>query len=141
MDDKSSLLKLKLYLFSSIDAEQRQEKRQLTAKEKKDRSLTGRTTYASGMTIGRNPYVGNIKPDEFSERLGKSKQFLERQYEEEGNGKDPVQIKVDGTERLSTPGNYPGEEHIPENQVSKRNIQASAPEEAKWIDRGIQVLQ
>ena len=84
MDDKSSSLKLKLHLFSSADADQVQGQQKLPAKEKKDGSLTGRPTYASGLTNGMIFQGWNIKPDEFSERLGKAKQFLERQYDEEG---------------------------------------------------------
>ena len=55
MDDKLSPLKLKLYLFSSADADKRQDQQQLPVKEKKVRSLTVLPTYASGLTIGRNP--------------------------------------------------------------------------------------
>ena len=47
--------------------------------------MTGWLTYASSLIIGKNPYVGNIKPAEFSKRLGKANQFLERQYDKEGN--------------------------------------------------------
>ena len=90
MDDECSSLKRKLYLFSSADAEQRQDQRQLSVKEKKDGSSTGRPTYASGLTIGSNPSGFNIKPAEFSERLGTAKQFLERQYYKRGDGKHPV---------------------------------------------------
>ena len=57
----------------------------MTVKEKKDGSLTGQPTYASGLTIRSNSYVGNIKPAKFSERLGKAKQFIERQYDKEGD--------------------------------------------------------
>ena len=35
--------------------------------------------------IRRNKHDGNIKPAEFSKRLGKAKQFLERQYDKEGD--------------------------------------------------------
>ena len=35
MDDESSFLKLNFYLFSSADADQRQENWQITVKEKK----------------------------------------------------------------------------------------------------------
>ena len=41
--------------------------------------------YISGMKIRRNPFSGTIKPEEFIERLGKAKQFLERQYGEQGD--------------------------------------------------------
>ena len=81
MDDESSLIKLKLYLFSSADNDQQQEQWQLTVEEKKDCWLTGQPTCASGLKIRRNPYGGNIKPAKFSKSLGKYKQFLERQNE------------------------------------------------------------
>ena len=113
MDDKSSSLKLKKYLFSYADAEQRQDQQHLTVKEKKDGSSIGRPTYYSGLTIRRNTYSERIKPAAFSKRLGKAKQLLDRQYKKEGDRKHPVQIKADRTERLRTPGNSHGEEHIP----------------------------
>ena len=83
MDDKSSLLKIKLYLFSSANADQRQDQKHLTIKDKKDRSLSGRPSYASYLEIGRNPYDGKINPDKFSENLKKAKQLIERQYYKE----------------------------------------------------------
>ena len=83
MDNKSSPLKLKLYLLSSADAEQRQDQRQLPVEDKKDGSSEGMSIYISGLTIRRNNYVGNIKPEDFSECLGKANQFLERQYGKE----------------------------------------------------------
>ena len=78
MDDELSSLKLKLYLFSSVNTEQWQDQRQLPIEEKKDGSLTGLLIYISGLTIERNTYDGNINPPEFRERLGKAKQFLEQ---------------------------------------------------------------
>ena len=54
MDGELSLLKLKLYLLSSANYEQRQDQRQLPAKEKKDRSLKVRPTYTSGLAIRSN---------------------------------------------------------------------------------------
>ena len=71
-------LKLKLYLFSSPDAEQRQDQRHLPFKEKKDGIYPGPLTYASGLMIGRNFYGGKINPAEFYKRLEQSKQFLKR---------------------------------------------------------------
>ena len=70
MDDESSLLKLKPYIFPSTDAEQQQDHRQLSVKDKKCRILTGRLTYASGLMLIRNPYGLNIKPSKSSKRLG-----------------------------------------------------------------------
>ena len=81
MDDESSPLKLKLYLFSSADADQQQDQRQLTVEDKNYGSLTGCPTYAYGLMIISNPCVRKIKTFEFSERLGKAKQSLERQYD------------------------------------------------------------
>ena len=95
MDDESSSLKLKLYLLSSADAEQRQDQQQLSFKEKKYGRSTGRPAYAYGLTIGRNPYVLKIKPAKFSKRLETDRQLLERQYYKGGDGKHPVQIKPD----------------------------------------------
>ena len=81
MDDESSPLKLKPYLFSSADADQQQDQRQLTVEDKNYGSLTGFPTYAYGLIIISNPCVRKIKTVEFSDRLGKAKQSLERQYD------------------------------------------------------------
>ena len=64
-----------------------------------------------------------------------------RRRKREGDGKRPVQIKADGTERLRTPGNSSGKERTPEEQGSKRKLQPSAPEEAERSDGGVQALQ
>ena len=69
MDAKVSSLKLKLYLFSSADAEKQQDQKQLPVKENKDGSSTGPTTYVFGMTIRRIPYGDKINPSEFCKRL------------------------------------------------------------------------
>ena len=87
MDDKLSSLKLKLYLLSSADADKRQDQKQLPVEEKKDGSLTSLPTYASGLTIGRNPNCRTINPVEFIGRLVKENQVLERQYDKEGDKK------------------------------------------------------
>ena len=52
--DKLSSLKLKLYLFSSVNAEQRQDQRKMLVKDNKDISLTGPTTYTFDPTIKIN---------------------------------------------------------------------------------------
>ena len=57
----------------------------MPVEEKKDGSSTGLTTYTYSLMIGRNTYGGTINPTEFSERLGKTKQFLERKYDGEGD--------------------------------------------------------
>ena len=62
MYDKFSLLKMKLYLLSSVNAEQQHDQRQLLVEEKKHVSSTGRPTYVSGLTIRSNSYEGNINP-------------------------------------------------------------------------------
>ena len=83
----------------------------------------------------------SIKPPESIERLGTVKQFLKRQCYKGGDGKHPVKIKADGTKRLRTPGKSPGEEKLPEEQGSPMKHQASAPEEAKHSNGGLQALQ
>ena len=90
MDDESSSLKLKLYFFSSEDAEQWKDQRQISVEEKEDGNPKGRPTHSSGMTTRRNPYVLKIKPAEFSEWLGTDKQFLERKSYEGDDKKNPV---------------------------------------------------
>ena len=141
MDDESSLLKIKLYLFHSAGAEQQQDQQQLSFEEKKGGSSTRQVTYASGLTIGRKPYGLKIKPANFSKRLGMSNQFLDRQCYKGGDGKHSVQFKSDVTERLRTPWNSPGEEHLTEDQGSTRTRQASSQEEAERSDKGLQDLQ
>ena len=85
MDDESSLLKPKLYLISYDNDEQKQDQQQLPAKYKKYGSLKGLPTYASGLTIGINPYGITIKPVEFSKCLVKSKHVLEQKYDKGGD--------------------------------------------------------
>ena len=85
MDDELSSLKLKLFLLSYAGTYQRQDQQQLPAEEKKGGILTGLSTYASGLNIRRNFYGGTIKTVEFSESMRESKQFLERQYNKEGD--------------------------------------------------------
>ena len=84
MDDELSSLKLKHCLLSYAGTYQRQDQQQLPAEEKKGGILTGLSTYASGLNIRRNFYGGTIKTVEFSERMRESNQFLERQYNKEG---------------------------------------------------------
>ena len=69
MDDKLSLLKIKLHLFYSTDANQRQDQRQLPVKDKKGGSSTGPPIYVSGLTIRINPYIRKINPAEFFNRF------------------------------------------------------------------------
>ena len=69
----------------------------MSTKEEKEGSSKGQTTYASGLTIGRKPYELNIKPVNFSERLGTAKQFLKWKYYTGCDKKHSFQIKVDGT--------------------------------------------
>ena len=80
MDDESPSLKIKLYLFSSVDTDQQQGQRELPVGEKKYGRSTGLPIYISGLSLGKNTYVFSIKPDKSSERLGKAKHFLEPQY-------------------------------------------------------------
>ena len=51
MDEKYSLIKIKLYLFSSTDAYQWQDQRQLPVEDKKGGSSTGPPTYVSSFII------------------------------------------------------------------------------------------
>ena len=60
MDNKSSYLKLKLYIFSSADSEQLKDHQQLKFKDKKERSLTGHLIYAYGLVSGRKGYGRKI---------------------------------------------------------------------------------
>ena len=103
--------------------------------------MTGWPTYAYSMTIRRNPYRLKINPTKSSECLGTAKQFLEWHCYEGDDGKHPVHIKVDGTKQLRTPWNSPGEDHLPEEQVSTRTRQTSALEEAERSGGGIHTLQ
>ena len=113
----------------------------MSVKYKKDRSSTGQTTYTSGLTIGSNPYILNIKPVKFSEHLGTAKKFLKWEYYTVGDKKHSFQIKADITERLRTPWNSPGEDNLPNQQGLTNMCQARTPEEAEQIDGGIQTLQ
>ena len=56
--DKWPLIKLKLYLFSSANPEQRHVQLQLTVKEKKDESLRGPPTHTSGIITKNIPTAG-----------------------------------------------------------------------------------
>ena len=55
--------------------------------------------------------------------------------------KNPFQIKTEGIEWFRTPWNYPGEEHLPKEQVSTRTCQKSVSEEMERINRGLESLQ
>ena len=82
--DKFPPLNLKLYLFSSTDAEQRQDQRQLPAEEKKDGSSPGPPTYSSVITTKINPYGGKTNPSKFCNRLDQANNFFKRKLNEEG---------------------------------------------------------
>ena len=115
MDDESSLLKPKLYLISYDNDEQKQDQQQLPAKYKKYGSLKGLPTYASGLTIGRNPNCRTINPVEFIGRLVKENQVLERQYDREGDKKTLSESIRTGS---SGPGRH---ETLPVKSTSPRS--------------------
>ena len=73
-----TLIKLKFYLLSSTNMEEQQDQIQLPAKEKKDGSLLGYSTYATGITTERKPYSGNIKPSKFCKRLDQANQSFKQ---------------------------------------------------------------
>ena len=75
MDSTFSSLKLKLYLFYSINSYQRKDKKQLSVKYNKDGSSTGHPIYISGLAIERSSYSGKINPAEFCNILKQSKHF------------------------------------------------------------------
>ena len=72
--DTFSSLKIKLYLFSSTDTNQRQDQIHITVKEKKGGGLTGPPTYTSGLTIEIITYGGIINPAEFCKSLDQEQQ-------------------------------------------------------------------
>ena len=80
----SHSLKIKLYLLSSADNEQRQDQQQLTVAEKKNGSLTGPPTYVSVLVIKINPYCVKIKTAEFWKSLDQAKQSSNNQFNAEG---------------------------------------------------------
>ena len=82
MEDKFSYLKLKLYLFSSTNAEQRKDQKHMPVKNKKDGSTIGTMTSVYGLTIVRNTYSGKIKPKEFCKRLDQAKKSSKNQLNE-----------------------------------------------------------
>ena len=119
MDDESSSLKLKLYIFSSANTDQKQGQKQLPIEGKKKRISTGLPTYASGMTIRINAYDSTIKPAEFKERLGKANKFLEQEYYDEGGKNTLSKSRRKESRRFRNPRNSPSGEHLPEEHLSK----------------------
>ena len=85
MDDKSS--SLKLYVFSSADAEQWQDQQQLPVEENKGNSFTGPLTCAAGLKIRKKPYGGKINPSEFYKRLDQVKNLF-KQVSAPGSAKE-----------------------------------------------------
>ena len=71
MDYESS--SLILYPLYSTKAEQCQDQRQTTVKEKKYGSLTGCPTYTDNLMIIRNAYSGKTNPAKFCNHLDQSK--------------------------------------------------------------------
>ena len=69
--------------------------------------MTGRPTYAPGLTTGRNPYGGKIKPAKFSKSLGKAKQLLERKYDKEGDENTPSKLRRTEPSGQGRQGNLP----------------------------------
>ena len=105
MDDKFPSLKLKFYLFSSSNTKQQQYQRQMSAKDNKYRSPIVLLIYISGLKIGRNNYIWKIKPSKFVERLGKANNFLDRQYDEEGDKNTlpkSIRMELSGSGRHET---------------------------------------
>ena len=77
MDDKTSSIEVKLYIFSSADAKEIHYKWQIPLEENKDGILTGPLTYKSGTKNGRNPYRGKINPNESCKRLDQANQSFQ----------------------------------------------------------------
>ena len=120
MDDESSSLKLKLYLFSYFNTDQWQDQRQLPVEEKKDGSSTG---------LSQESLCQEYKSSQVQRAHGEVQAVPRAAVWQRRWRKNPVQIKTDGTERFRTPWNYFGEEHLPEEQVSTRMRQSIVPEE------------
>ena len=82
--DKFPYLKLKLYLFSSANFNQRQDQHQMTVKDKRDGSFPGLFTYSSGLTTKINSYGRKINFAKFYKRLDQANQFLKYKCDKEG---------------------------------------------------------
>ena len=110
--DKLSLLKLKFYLFSSANAEQRQDQRYLPVEDKKGGSFPGPPTYASGLNNKIKPYDRNIKHEKLCKRLEQAKQSFKWKCDEEGEEKTcPEQEGPD--RQFALPWSSPGEDDCP----------------------------
>ena len=77
MDEKLSLLKLKIYLSFSSDTKQQKDQRHLPVEDNKYRILTGPPIYASGMTILRYLCGEEINPATFYKRLDHTNQSVQ----------------------------------------------------------------
>ena len=114
--NKSPSLKLKLHLFSSTYSEQRQDQRQLPVEEKKDGSLSGPPTYASGLTTERNPYSGKIKPAKFCKRLDQAKHFFKWKCDEQSEDTTVSQTRRTGPSDSRVHGAFPAETIAPRKE-------------------------
>ena len=118
--DKFPPLNLKLYLFSSADAEQRQDQQQLPVKEKKEGSSLGPPTYVSGITTKINTYVGKIKPADLCKHLEQLKQFFKRKCDEESEETTLSQTRRPGPSGLRGRGALPENMITPKKEIVKK---------------------
>ena len=115
MDDKWSSLKLKLYLFSSVNADPWQNQQQLPVREDKNCSSVGLPTHASGQKIGRHTYGYSRerhKPFRVLLEPWAGEAVLQAEMQWRGVGNHPLSNNKVSTKRFLRPLSSPGEDYF-----------------------------